>query len=441
MSAPSSTDAPAAAGGAPALSTEPFTERLMADYVLGNYGRFPIAFSRGEGASLWSEEGRRYLDFSSGVAVCSLGHSPAVMVEALSRQAAKLVHCSNLYWIREQGELARFVVETIMERPGKVFFCNSGAEANDGLIKLARKRAWDKFGPASGKNEIVTCRGSFHGRTLGGIAATGQDKVKVGFDPLLPGFLHVPFNDPAALREVVSEKTAAILFEAVQGEGGIHVASPEFFAEAARLREEFDLLLMFDEVQCGAGRTGDWCGWRTVLSGTGVSVEPDAASWAKGFAGGFPMGAFWVADGHASALGPGTHGSTFGGTPLACATALAVLGEIERGGVLANVRRQESRIREAVAAWDFPILSGLRGVGLMLGFVLDPAAMASVAGFPESDKTPSIFVVNAAREAGLLTVPAGDEVVRWLPPLNATDGEVDEALAIFHGVLSTLSGR
>lgn len=437
MSDPSSIPASAVAEDDALLSTE----RLMHDYVLGNYGRFPIAFERGEGAWLWAEDGRRYLDFSSGVAVCALGHSPKVMVDALAAQGAKLIHCSNLYWVREQARLARFVVETMMERPGKVFFCNSGAEANDGLIKLARKRAWEKYGAGTNKNVVITCKQSFHGRTLGGIAATGQEKVKIGFDPLLPGFLHVPFNDPATLREAVNETTAAILFEPVQGEGGIHTATPEFFAEAAKLREEFDLLLMFDEVQCGAGRTGDWCGWRTVLEGSGVSVEPDAVSWAKGFAGGFPMGSFWVADEHAAALGPGTHGSTFGGTPLACAVALAVLGEIEKAGVLANVKRQESRIRDAFANWDFAILRELRGVGLMLGFVLEAEAMGSVAGFAESGRTPSLFVVNAAREAGLLTVPAGETVVRWLPPLNVTDAEVDEALARFHGVLSTLSGR
>ncbi len=437
MSEPSSIFASAAAKDDALLPTG----QLMHDYVLGNYGRFPIAFERGEGAWLWAEDGVRYLDFSSGVAVCALGHSPKVMVDALSTQGAKLIHCSNLYWVREQAMLARFVVETMMERPGKVFFCNSGAEANDGLIKLARKRAWEKYGSATDKNVVITCKQSFHGRTLGGIAATGQEKVKVGFDPLLPGFLHVPFNDPQALRKAVNETTAAILFEPVQGEGGIHTALPEFFAEAARLRDEFDLLLLFDEVQCGAGRTGDWCGWRTVLADSGVSVEPDAVSWAKGFAGGFPMGSFWVADEHAAALGPGTHGSTFGGTPLACAVALAVLGEIEKAGVLANVKRQESRIRDAVETWDFAILSELRGVGLMLGFVLDTEAMASVAGFAESGKTPSLFVVNAARAAGLLTVPAGETVVRWLPPLNVTDAEIDEALVLFHGVLSTLSGR
>lgn len=417
----------------------PTTAELMDEYVLGNYGRFPIAFSRGEGSYLWSEEGKRYLDFSSGVAVCSLGHSPAVMQAALREQSAKLIHCSNLYHVREQAELARFVVETMMATPGKVFFCNSGAEANDGLIKFARKRSSDKYGAAAGRNEIITCHQSFHGRTLGGIAATGQSKVKLGFDPLLPGFFHVPFNDVAALREAVTEKTCAILFEPVQGEGGINAATPEYFAAAAALREEFDLLLLFDEVQCGAGRTGDWCGWRTLLAGSGVEVEPDAVSWAKGFAGGFPMGAFWVSDAHASALGPGSHGSTFGGTPLACSVALAVLGEIASGGVLANVQRQFARIHEGVERWSFPLIRELRGVGLMLGFVLDRREVDKVEGFAESGNTPSLFVVNAARDAGLLTVPAGETVVRWLPPLNVSDGEVDEALALFEGVLAAMS--
>ena len=196
---------------------------------------------------------------------------------------------------------------------------------------------------------------------------------------------------------------------------------------------------MFDEVQCGAGRTGDWCGWRTILEGTGVMVEPDAVSWAKGFAGGFPMGSFWVSDAHAGAMGPGSHGSTFGGTPLACAVAMAVLGEIASAGVLENVKTQNARIREGVAKWDFPVIRELRGVGLLLGFVLDVERMNGVDGFLESGKTPSLFVVNRAREAGLLTVPAGEHVVRWLPPLNVSGEEVDEALALFEGVLAGMS--
>lgn len=419
------------------MTTKEMTDR----FLLGNYGRFPVTMARGEGGFLWDEDGKRYLDFATGIAVCSLGHCPGAMRTALEEQGKTLIHCSNLYQIREQAELARFVVEKMVRRPGKVFFCNSGAEANDALIKLARKRAWDKYGADSGKNVVITCRQSFHGRTLGGIAATAQEKVKIGFDPLLPGFLHVPFNDPETLREAAGATTAAILFEPLQGEGGINPVTPEFMAAAAELREEHDLLLMFDEVQCGAGRTGDWCGWRTILAGSGVEVEPDAVSWAKGFGGGFPIGAIWASDDCAGALGPGTHGSTFGGTPLGSAVSLAVLEELDRSGALENVKRQERRIREAVEQWNSPLVRSLRGVGLMLGFVLDEEAVTALPGFPESGATPALFVVRAAMEAGLLTVPAGSGVVRWLPRLDVPDEEVDEALHLFREVLDALEGK
>ncbi|MDF1657108.1 MAG: acetylornithine/succinylornithine family transaminase [Verrucomicrobiales bacterium] len=414
------------------------TAGLTEQFVLGNYGRFPISFTHGEGSYLWDEDGRRYLDFVTGIAVCALGHCPEVMKNALTEQGGKLIHVSNLYQIREQAELAQFVVEKMMERPGKVFFCNSGAEANDGLIKLARKRAFDKYGAKAGKNVIITCKQSFHGRTLGGIAATAQEKVKIGFDPLLPGFLHVPFNDIETLKEAVNEHTAAILFEPLQGEGGINPATPEFMAAAAELCQSHDALLMFDEVQCGSGRTGDWCGWRTLLEGTGIEVEPDAVSWAKGFGGGFPIGSFWASDDCAGALGPGTHGSTFGGTPLGSAVSLALLKAIDEGGVLENVKRQEKRIKDAVAAWGHPLIDSLRGAGLMLGFVVDGEVLRKQADFVESGKTPSLYVVNAAMEAGMLTVPAGENVVRWLPRLDVPDEEVDEALGLFKKVLDSL---
>ena len=414
------------------------TAELTDKYVLGNYGRFPLAFSRGEGAWIWDEEGKKYLDFATGIAVCSLGHCPDVMAKTLKEQGEKLIHCSNLYQIREQAELAEFLVETVVQKPGKIFFCNSGAEANDALIKLARKRAYDKHGESGKGGEVITCKQSFHGRTLGGIAATGQEKVKIGFDPLLPGFLHVPFNDCETLREAVTDRTVAILFEPIQGEGGIHPATPEFLQTASDLRDEFDLLLMFDEVQCGAGRSGDWCGWRTALKGSEVDVEPDAVSWAKGLGGGFPIGAIWASDACQAALGPGTHGSTFGGTPLGSAVSLAVLKEIEEAGLLANVRNQESRIRDRVSKWDVPAVDSLRGLGLMLGFVLNRAVLEENVEFQESGKAPSIFVVNKLMEAGMLTVPAGTEVVRWLPPLNVSDSEVDKALEIFESVVSSL---
>ena len=420
------------------MSDNATTAELMNQFVLGNYGRFPVAFTRGEGGYLFDESGKKYLDFATGIAVCALGHCPEVMQKALAEQSAKLIHCSNLYQIREQAKLAKFVVETMMERPGKVFFCNSGAEANDGLIKLARKRAFDKYGKDAGKNEVITVKQSFHGRTLGGIAATAQEKVKIGFDPLLPGFLHVPFNDCETLREAVTEKTAAILLEPLQGEGGINPVSPDFFQAAADLRDQYDLLLLFDEVQCGSGRTGDWCAWRTMLKGSGVDVEPDAVSWAKGFGGGFPIGSFWASDECEGALGPGTHGSTFGGTPLASAVSLAVLEELERSSALANVKRQESRIRKVVADWNLPVIESLRGVGLMLGFVLSRERLEGSEEFLASGQAPSLFVVNKAIEAGFLTVPAGDEVVRWLPRLNVTDEEVDEALNCFHAVISEI---
>ncbi|MDF1811387.1 MAG: acetylornithine transaminase [Verrucomicrobiales bacterium] len=396
-------------------------------YVLGNYGRFPVSFVKGDGAWIWDESGKQYLDFASGIAVCSLGHSPKCMQEVLREQSATLIHCSNLYHIPKQAELAEFIVETAVQLSGKVFFANSGAEANDGAVKLARKYFYDQNGN-SDRFEVITCNNSFHGRTLGGIAATGQDKVKTGFDPLLPGFLHVPFNDCEALRAAVLDKTAAILFEPVQGEGGIHVATPEFIQTAVEIREQHGVLLMFDEVQCGFGRTGDWCGFRSIAP----NVEPDVITWAKGMAGGFPMGAMWISDKCAGSLGPGTHGSTFGGTPLGSAVALAVLQEIGNTGCLDNVRNLENYIRERVEGWNFPHIQGLRGLGLMLGFILNEDA------FGEVSPSPSIYLVNQLMKAGLLTVPAGASVVRWLPPLNTTKEEIDKAFEIMEDVIAEL---
>ncbi len=413
------------------------TAELSKRFVMGNYGRFPIAFSHGKGSRIWDETGREYLDFGMGIAVCTLGHAHPAMQKALAEQAGKLVHCSNLYHIREQAELAEFIVEKIVRLPGKTFFCNSGAEANDSLIKLARKFGNDA---GEGRFEVITCSNSFHGRTLGGIAATGQDKVKTGFEPLLEGFHHVPFNDCDALKAAVGPKTAAILFEPVQGEGGINVATPEFFETAIELRNDHGVLLMMDEVQCGIGRTGDWNGYETALRSSGIDFQPDAISWAKGIAGGFPMGAIWVGEGCENVLGPGTHGSTFGGTPLGSVVARTVLEVIESENLAANAERQCERIHEAVAGWNSPWVSELRGLGLMLGFVLNSDAISETAAFHESDRAvASLFMVDRLCEAGLLTVPAGANVVRWLPAMNATDAEVDEALSIFESTLSGLS--
>lgn len=417
-------------------------------YVMPNYGRFPVAFTTGDGSWIWDEDGKRYLDFATGIAVCSLGHASPVITEALVAQSRQLVHCSNLYRIPAQGELAKFLVERVMQRPGKVFFCNSGAEANDSLIKLARKFGHDAAAAdGSARYEVITCNQSFHGRTLGGIAATGQDKVKRGFEPALPGFTHVDLNDVDALRAAVRPQTAAILFEPIQGEGGIRTASPEFFAVASELCREHNLLLMLDEVQCGLGRTGNQRAWESVLEGSGVSVAPDAISWAKGLGGGFPVGAIWAServiseasdDRLCDVLGPGTHGSTFGGTPLGSAVTLAVQRAVADDKLWQNAAAQEQSIRGVFADWELPILTDLRGRGLMLGFVIDTERMKENADFVASGQTPSVFVVCRLMDAGLLTVPAGADVVRWLPALNVSSDEVNEALSIMRDVLASL---
>ncbi|MCF6313151.1 MAG: aspartate aminotransferase family protein [Verrucomicrobiales bacterium] len=426
--------------------SEMMTRELMDQYVTPNYGRFAVEFVSGQGSWLQDAEGNDYLDFATGIAVCSLGHCHQVIQDALKQQGGKLIHCSNLYQIREQALLAQHLVEQVMETAGKVFFCNSGAEANDTLIKLARKYGND-LSQELGRYEIVTCEGSFHGRTLGGIAATGQDKVKAGFEPMLPGFKHVPYNDGEALEAAISDHTVAILIEVVQGEGGIHVASEGFLQTALRLRDQHDLLLMFDEVQCGLGRTGKQRTWDAVIA----DLQPDAVSWAKGLAGGFPMGAVWVRagrittgeDGHkgqlCDALGPGSHGSTFGGTPLGSAVALAVLQEIQKDRLWENAAQLGQHIKQVVTSWGSPWLLEVRGSGLMLGFVLNVTKMEENVTFKESGQTPALWVVNRLMAAGLLTVPAGAEVVRFLPALNVSLEEVDLALNKLKQVLDGLS--
>ena len=415
------------------------TSETFSRYVLRTYGRFPLVPVKGEGSRLTDDAGKTYLDFCCGIAVCSLGHCHPRLVDAIRHQAGELMHCSNLYEIPQQAELAKLITERCVELPGKMFFSNSGAEANDGLIKLARRFGNVRLNEADeARHEIISFNKSFHGRTLGGIAATGQAKVKEGFDPLLPGFLHLPFNDSAALKAAIGPHTVAILLEPVQGEGGISSVSPEFLATIQKLRKEHDLLVLFDEVQSGFGRLGEMMAWRKFAP----DLEPDGISWAKAMGGGFPIGGFWVADrfidDHTTPLftvmGPGSHGSTYGGNPLACAAAQAVLEEILEKDLPANAARQEQRIREAIADWKLPALKELRGHGLMLGWKLD----ASEFEVPEGH-TAALHVVLKLMEAGLLTVPAGPDVVRWLPALNVSDEEIDEGLAIFKKVIGNLA--
>ena len=382
---------------------------LYTDYVIPTYGRFDLDIARGSGCRVWDGEGGEYLDFGAGIAVCSLGHAHPEITKAVTEQAATLVHTSNLYRTAPQAHLARRLVE--LTGSGKVFFCNSGAEANEGLIKLARK-----FGSESGRYEIITFQNSFHGRTMAGISATAQEKIKKGFAPLLEGFVHVPYRDLAAVTAAIGPRTAAILVEAVQGEGGIHVATPEFLRGLREICDERDLLLFFDEIQCGLGRTGDWCGWRSLDRG----VQPDGVSWAKGIANGFPLGAFWASSsrGLCDLLGPGTHGTTYGGNPVCCAAGLKVLEIVERDRCRQNASVQGVRLRDGLLALGSPAIREVRALGLMVGFELDGTGEANVA----------IPFVKRLMAGGLLAIPAGERVVRLLPPLNVTNREIDEAL-------------
>jgi acetylornithine/N-succinyldiaminopimelate aminotransferase len=383
---------------------------LYSDYVMPTYGRFELDIARGSGCRVWDFEGREYLDFGAGIAVCSLGHAHPEVTEAVTRQASTLVHTSNLYRTAPQAELACQLVR--LTGSGKVFFCNSGAEANEGLIKLTRK-----FGNASGRYEILTFQNSFHGRTMAGISATAQEKIKKGFAPLLDGFLHLPFRDLDAVSAAIGPKTVAILVEPVQGEGGIHIASAEFLVGLRRICDEHDLLLLFDEIQCGLGRTGDWCGWKSL----DPNLMPDGVSWAKGIANGFPLGAFWAASsrGLCDLLGPGTHGTTYGGNPVCCAAAIKVLEIIERDGLCRNAAIQGARLRDGLLALKSLKIREVRGIGLMVGFELLSEG---------PDPNVAIPYVKELMASGLLAIPAGERVVRLLPPLNVTAAEVDEAL-------------
>jgi len=406
--------------------TTPSTANLYRDYVMPTYGRFDLVLSRGEGAWVRDEAGKAYLDFGAGIAVCSLGHAHPKLAKALADQTAALIHTSNLYMTRPQGELAKLIVD-LVDLGGKVFFCNSGAEANEGLYKLARK-----FGAPTGRHEIITFTNSFHGRTLGGISATGQEKVKTGFSPLVEGFVHVPFNDLAAVEAAITPKTVAIMLEPVQGEGGINPATPEFLKGVRALCDKHDLLLMFDEVQCGFGRTGDWCAWRTIVP---TGVEPDAVSWAKGIASGVPLGAFWAGTRSTATvplcdlLGPGTHGTTYGGNPLVAAAGLTVLITIQEEGLLENARNLGLRLISELQAMNLPAIRLVRGVGLMIGIELNDLT---------GEGLPSIIATKALMAAGLLVIPSGERTIRLLPPLNITKTEADRALAILREVLSAM---
>ncbi|MGB4670507.1 MAG: acetylornithine transaminase [Bacillota bacterium] len=386
-------------------------------YVMNTYSRIPIAPLKGVGARLTDAAGNEYLDFVAGIAVNSTGHCHPKVVEAICRQASELLHVSNLYHIRAQAELARVLVEN--SGLDKVFFCNSGAEANEAAIKLARR--YSRVAGRADAYEIITAVGSFHGRTMGALAATGQTKYHEGFEPLVPGFSYVPFNDLSALEAEVSDKTCAIMLELIQGEGGVHPADPQYLEGVARLCRESGLLLIIDEVQTGIGRTGLLFAYQQY-----DGLKPDIVTLAKGLASGVPIGAVMATEEVSAGFGPGKHASTFGGNPLACAAALATLDVILNDGVLDNVKEVSAyliqRLQELQASTG--AIADIRGRGLMVGIELKEAKAAAV--------------LAACRKKGLLVHCAGDKTLRLLPPLIIEKSDVDEALRILCGVLSEL---
>jgi acetylornithine/N-succinyldiaminopimelate aminotransferase len=386
--------------------------------VMPTYGRQDVVFERGEGSWLISTTGERYLDFASGVAVNALGHAHPHLVEALTKQAATLWHTSNLYRVAGQERLAeRLCAETFAD---KVFFCNSGAEACEGAIKTARRYHFASGHPE--KTRIITFKGAFHGRTLATIAAAGNEKYLEGFGPDMPGFDNLPFGDHDALLAAITPETAAIMIEPVQGEGGIRVVPHQCLKGLRELCDKHGLLLIFDEVQCGVGRTGklfahEWAG-----------IQPDIMAIAKGIGGGFPVGAFMATAEAAKGMVPGTHGSTFGGNPLAMAVGNAVLDVVLEPGFLEAVQQKALRFKQELARIKdehADKIEEIRGSGLLMGVRLKPA-------YASGD------LVKAATAERFLTVGAGDNVVRLIPPLNIADADIAEASSRLSKALKSL---
>jgi acetylornithine aminotransferase/acetylornithine/N-succinyldiaminopimelate aminotransferase len=412
--------------------------QALFENVVPSYGRFDIVLSHGFGSYVYDVTGKRYLDLGGGIAVNALGHAHPAMMETVIEQARKLVHVSNFYYHQPQGRLAQSLVNLI--GPGKVFFCNSGAEANEGLFKLARK-----FGHDEGRFEIITTINSFHGRTLAGIAATGQDKIKKGFEPAVPGFRHVPYNDLEATRAAISPATVAILVEGIQGEGGVTPASTDYLLGLRRLCDEKKLLLLMDEVQCGHFRTGRFQSYQRILENAGPGTRsaeqflPDGVSMAKSLAGGFPMGAFWVRAPYADLLSAGTHGTTFGGSPFVCAIAWKILEVVGRENLADNARNTGEFLKSGLQdlAAKYPsVIQRARGLGLMLGMELTPE-IAKLPG--DANKSQAVRFANLLHAEGLMTIPAGTQILRLLPPLNLRRTEAEEGLHIIESVAARVA--
>ena len=376
--------------------------------LMPTYNRANLAFERGEGAWLWTVDGRRYLDFGAGIATSSLGHGHPGLTDAIAEQARRVMHVSNLYRVPQAERLAqRFVDATFAD---SVFFCNSGAEANEGMVKMMRRAMFETGRPE--RYRVICFEGAFHGRTLAMLAATGNPKYLHGFGPQVDGFDHVPFNNLNAVRDAIGPETAGIIVEPVQGEGGIRPAHLDFLRGLRAACDEFGLLLGLDEVQCGMGRTG------RLFAYQWAGIEPDVLTAAKGIAGGFPMGAILAREAVAKYLVAGTHGTTFGGNPLACAAANAVLDVILAPGFLDEVARKGQRLWDELGrvVFEYPaVFEEVRGAGLILGLKCTVPAAEAQAAFLEE---------------GLLTVAAGENVVRLVPPLVITDEDIDAAVGM-----------
>jgi acetylornithine/N-succinyldiaminopimelate aminotransferase len=397
------------------------SEELYDEFVLGNYPKAPLTLVRGAGVHVWDDQGREYLDFTAGIAVNAIGHSHPFWVQQVSHQAATLVHTSNLFRNEVQGRLAAVLVEKA--GPGRVFFCNSGLEANEALIKLSRRFGIWRSGEEGKCYKMITARNGFHGRSFGAMSATPQEKIQKGFAPFVPGFSYAELNNLESFERLVDDQTAAIMLETIQGEGGIAACTKEFLRGLRELCDRRNIMLLLDEVQCGVGRTGDFFAYEES------GIVPDAIGLAKGLGGGFPIGGMWVHEKHTGLLPPGSHGTTFGGSPLACAAALATLTVIERDKLLEHVRHVGPHWRRQLEGLrdSFPdLVAEIRGRGFMVGVRLsvDPAP-----------------VVAELRSLGMLAVGAGSNVIRLLPPLIATAADLERSVRFLRSALAAYSRK
>ncbi len=391
------------------------TMSLADRYMFRTYGRFPVCLVRGDGCRVWDEDGKEYLDFVGGIAVCALGHSSPLVTRVLEEQSKRLVHVSNLYYTQPQVELARLLVENSFA--DRVFFCNSGAEANEAALKLARRYAHEKFGPD--RHVILSMHNSFHGRTMATLSATGQSKIQIGYDPLLQGFRFVTFNDVDALDQAMDPAVCAVILEPIQGEGGVVFPDPDYLKRVRRLCSEREVLLILDEVQVGMGRTG------RLFAHEHYGITPDIMTLAKALGNGLPIGAMLATEELSSAFGPGSHATTFGGTPLLTAVSKAVVSSLLEDGWIEHAGKMGTYFKERLEGLGrkYNFVNEVRGLGLIIGMEL---------------KRPGAPVVEACLKQGFLINCAQEKVLRFIPPLIVQEGEVDQLVEgldrIFEGI-------